>query len=178
MERRTNFPSITVKQAFVQFLEGSSFARQTRESYAEDLRPLLTQVGQAPISALTDDVVRSYLRTQEALAPAMSNRHLAVFRSFSGFLSGRGWLTQAILEGVERKSEGTPATRAPNPLTYEVAIPTQRKLLRRRAKLKLSMQLREFPRANGPNLHEWSCSRGAPASMKMLYTTLQAAVNI
>jgi hypothetical protein len=45
----------------VQFLESSSFARRTRESYAEDLKPLLTQVGQAPITALTDDIARSFL---------------------------------------------------------------------------------------------------------------------
>ncbi len=64
LERLPNFPSITVKQAFVQFLEGSSFARRTRESYTEDLRPLLTQVGQAPITALTDNVARSFLATR------------------------------------------------------------------------------------------------------------------
>lgn len=45
----------------MQFLESSSFARRTRESYAEDLKPLLTQVGQAPITALTDDIARSFL---------------------------------------------------------------------------------------------------------------------
>lgn len=112
MERRTNFPSITVKQAFVQFLEGSSFARRTRESYTEDLQPLLTQIGQAPVTALTDDVARSFLATQEALAPATYNRRLAALRSFSGFLSDRGWLTGAFLDGVERKPEGPSAARA------------------------------------------------------------------
>ncbi len=63
MERSAHFPSITVREAFVQFLEGSSFAQRTRESYAEDLKPLLTQVGQALITALTDDVARSFLAT-------------------------------------------------------------------------------------------------------------------
>jgi hypothetical protein len=58
MERSAHFPSITVREAFVQFLEGSSFARRTRESYAEDLKPLLTQVGQAPITALAADSKR------------------------------------------------------------------------------------------------------------------------
>jgi uncharacterized protein YjbI with pentapeptide repeats len=96
MERLTHFPSSTVKQAFVQFLEGSSFARRTRESYTEDLRPLLSQVGQAPITALTDDVVRSFLATQEALAPATYTRRLAALRSFSGFLFNRGWLTKTL----------------------------------------------------------------------------------
>lgn len=112
MDRLTNFPSITVKQAFVQFLEGTSFARRTRESYAEDLKPLLSQVGQAPITALTNDVARSFLATQEALAPATYNRRLAALRSFSGFLSDQGWLTETLLEGVERKPEGKAEVRA------------------------------------------------------------------
>src|SRR5262245_9834990 len=105
MERRTNFPSITVKQAFVQYLESSSFARRTRESYTEDLQPLFTQVGQAPLTALTDDVARSFLATQEALAPATYNRRLAALRGFGGFLFNRGWLPKTLLEGVERKPE-------------------------------------------------------------------------
>ena len=112
MERSAHFSSITVREAFVQFLEGSSFARRTRESYAEDLKPLLTQVGQAPITALTDDIARSFLATQEALAPTTYNRRLAALRSFSGFLSDRGWLTEAFLDGVERKPEGPSEARA------------------------------------------------------------------
>ncbi|EFH88150.1 tyrosine-type recombinase/integrase [Ktedonobacter racemifer] len=112
MERSAHFPSITVRQAFAQFLEGSSFARRTRESYAEDLHPLLTQIGQAPITALTDDVARSFLATQEALAPATYNRRLAALRSFSGFLFNRRWLTEALLEGVERKPERKAEARA------------------------------------------------------------------
>lgn len=112
MERRTNFPSITVKQAFAQFLESSSFARRTRESYTEDLQPLLTQVGQAPVTALTDDVARSFLARQEALAPATYNRRLAALRSFSGFLVSQGWLTETPLEGARRKPEGKTEARA------------------------------------------------------------------
>lgn len=112
MDISANSPSITVRYAFVQFLEGSSFARRTRESYTEDLKPLLTQVGQSPITALTDNIARSFLATQEALAPATYNRRLAALRSFSSFLSDRGWLTEALLAGVERKLEGTAEARA------------------------------------------------------------------
>jgi len=43
--------------------------------------------------------------TQEALAPATYNLRLAALRSFSSFLSHRGWLAEALLEGVERKPE-------------------------------------------------------------------------
>src|SRR5437016_12803234 len=99
--------SITLRRAFEHFLEDSSFARRTRESYTEDLKPLLAQIGQEPITALTDDVARSFLVTQETLAPATYNRRLAALRSFIGFLQDRGWITEALLEGVERKSEGT-----------------------------------------------------------------------
>src|SRR5712691_5953592 len=108
----TSASSLSIRHAFEHFLEGSSFARRTRESYAEDLKPLLTQVGQAPIPTLTDGVVRSFLLTQESLAPATYNRRLAALRSFIGFLQGRGWITEALLEGVERKSEGPSVARA------------------------------------------------------------------
>ena len=36
-------PSLTLSRAFEQFLETSSFARRTRESYAEDLASLLVE---------------------------------------------------------------------------------------------------------------------------------------
>src|SRR5438309_4226299 len=112
MDRSAHSLSITVQSDFVQFLEGSSFARRTCESYAEDLKPLLTQVGQAPITALTDDIARSFLATQESLSPATYNRRLAALRSFSGFLVSRGWLTEILLVGVERKPEGRVEARA------------------------------------------------------------------
>lgn len=92
MERSAHSSSIMISHAFVQFLEGSSFARRTRESYAEDLKPLLTQIGQAPITELTDNVARSFLATQEALAPATYNRRLAALRSF-----GRAFLVRMLV---------------------------------------------------------------------------------
>src|SRR5947209_3790771 len=64
-------PSLTLAHAFEQFLEISSFARRTRESYAEDLTPLLTQVGQKPITAITDTDLQAFLTRQESLAPAI-----------------------------------------------------------------------------------------------------------
>jgi integrase len=112
MDTSVNYSSLTVRRAFEHFLEVSAFARRTRESYTEDLKPLLAQIGQAPITALTDDVARSFLVTQEALAPATYNRRLAALRSFIGFLQDRGWLTEALLERVERKSKGTSVARA------------------------------------------------------------------
>jgi integrase len=122
MENSAHFPSITVRHAFGQFIENSSFARRTRESYAEDLKPLLTQVGQAPITALTDDVAWSFLTTQEALAPATYNRRLAALRSFGGFLVSRGWLTETLLEGARRKPEGKAEARALDAQKVEAAL--------------------------------------------------------
>ena len=42
---------LTLAGAFEQFLEVSSIARRTRESYTEDLAPLFAEYGQAPITA-------------------------------------------------------------------------------------------------------------------------------
>ena len=98
--------------AFEQFLEASSFARRTRESYAEDLAPLLAEVGQQPVMALTADILQAFLARQESRAPATYNRRLAALRSFTRWLREQGWLTEALLDGIERKPEGKRAARA------------------------------------------------------------------
>ncbi len=85
---KTHFSSrpLTLVYAFEQFLEASSFARRTRESYAEDLAPLFTQVGQQPVTALTTDILQTFLVRQESLVPATYNRRLAALRSFIRWL--------------------------------------------------------------------------------------------
>jgi integrase/recombinase XerC/integrase/recombinase XerD len=83
MKTRSSSPSLTLSRAFEQFLEISSFARRTRESYSEDLASLLAECGQSPITALTADVVQAFLARQESLAPATFNRRLAALRSFT-----------------------------------------------------------------------------------------------
>jgi len=103
---------LTLASAFEQFLEASSFARRTRESYAEDLAPLLAEVGQKPATALTDVDLHAFLTHQESLAPATYNRRLAALRSFTRWLRGQGRLTEALLDGVERKPEEKRAARA------------------------------------------------------------------
>ncbi len=45
MSTRDSLPVVALARAFEQFLECSSFARRTRESYAEDLAPLFVLVG-------------------------------------------------------------------------------------------------------------------------------------
>ncbi len=103
---------LTLARAFERFLEEASFARRTRESYAEDLAPLLTQYGQADASVLTTEIIQVYLARQESLAPTTYNRRLAALRSFLGFLHAQGWQTDTLLAGVERKQERKRVTRA------------------------------------------------------------------
>jgi len=106
MKTRSSSPSLILSRAFEQFLEVSSFARRTRESYTEDLVSLFAQVGHMPVTALTTDVIQSYLARQESLAPATYNRRLAALRSFTCWLRDQGWLEEALLDGVKRKPEG------------------------------------------------------------------------
>src|SRR6266567_7080721 len=102
---------LTLAHAFEQFLETSSFARRTRESYAEDLAPLIASVGQKPVTALTADVLQTFLARQESLAPATYNRRLAALRSFTRWLGDQRWAVEALLDGVQRKPEAKRAAR-------------------------------------------------------------------
>ncbi len=104
--------SLTLAHAFEQFLEVSSFARRTRESYAEDLAQLLTKYGQMTITALTAEEVQAFLVRQESLAPATFNRRLAALRSFAKWLRAQEWEASALLDGIERKPEGKRTARA------------------------------------------------------------------
>src|SRR5712692_4997310 len=112
MKTTSASPSLTLSRAFEQFLEVSSFARRTRESYAEDLASLLAECGQSPITALTAEVIQAFLARQESLAPATYNRRLAALRSFTEWLRAQGWLTETLLNGIERKPEGKRTARA------------------------------------------------------------------
>src|SRR6266568_2754740 len=112
MKTRFFSQSVTLTQAFEQFLEVSSFARRTHESYAEDLAPLLAEVGQKLAIALTDTDLQTFLARQESLAPATYNRRLAALRSFTRWLREQGWLAETLLDGIERKPEGKRVARA------------------------------------------------------------------
>jgi site-specific recombinase XerD len=91
MNTRFSFPPLSLASAFEQFLEVSSFARRTRESYAEDLAPLIASAGQQPVTALTTDVLQAFLARQASLAPATYNRRLAALRSFTRWPRDQGW---------------------------------------------------------------------------------------
>ena len=71
MKTRSASPSLTLSRAFEQFIEASSFVRRTRESYTEDLAPLLAECGQSQITALTVDDVQAFLARQEMSSTSM-----------------------------------------------------------------------------------------------------------
>jgi len=112
MKTSSSSPSLTLARAFEQFLQVSSFARRTRESYTEDLAPLFAECGQIPVTGLTAEVIQTFLVRQESLAPATYNRRLAALRSFTRWLRDQGRLTDALLDSVERKPEGKRTARA------------------------------------------------------------------
>src|SRR5436190_7678469 len=112
MNRPDSLPAMTLTRAFESFLESAPFARRTRESYTDDLAPLLRQYGQADVAVLTTEIVRAYLARQETLASTTYNRRLAALRSFLNFLHAQGWQTEELLAGVGRKPERTRAARA------------------------------------------------------------------
>lgn len=112
MNKPDSLSTMTLAKGFDQFLDSTPFARRTRESYTDDLAPLLTQYGHAPVSVLTTEVIQEYLARQEPLAPTTYNRRLAALRSFLTFLDAQGWQTSGLLTGVERKPERARETRA------------------------------------------------------------------
>jgi hypothetical protein len=61
MNRPDSLPTMTLAKVFDQFLDSTPFARRTRESYTDDLAPLLTQHGHAPVSVLTTEIIQAYL---------------------------------------------------------------------------------------------------------------------
>src|SRR5260221_3097072 len=112
MEKLDMLETLTLARAFELFLDSAPFARRTRESYTEDLAPLLTQYGQEVVSVLTTEIIQGYLAHQETLAPTTYNRRLAALRRFLAFLQKQGRQTHEELAGVERKPERAREVRA------------------------------------------------------------------
>jgi site-specific recombinase XerD len=111
MKTHSSFYPLPLAHIFEQFLETSSFVCRTRESYTEDFMPLIALVGQQSVTALTADVLQTFLARQESLAPATYNRRLAALRSFTRWLGDQGWQAVALLNGVQRKPGGKWPTR-------------------------------------------------------------------
>jgi integrase len=112
----------TCAQAVEQFLATSSFAGRTRESYADDLAPLLRRIGRAPVRALTREEAQRFLATQEGLSPATYNRRLAALRSLVRWLGNFGGLDDDPLDGIRRHPEVEHRSRALDPHAVESVL--------------------------------------------------------
>jgi site-specific recombinase XerD len=73
-------PSLSV--AVERFLARSRFAARTRESYSQDLAPLVAQLGRQEVTSLTPQVAAAFVAAQEHLAASTFNRRYAALKSF------------------------------------------------------------------------------------------------
>ncbi len=93
-----------LRVAVERFLARSRFAARTRESYAQDLAPLLAHVGDQPVAtALTHAAAAAYLAAQEPLAASTYNRRYAALRSLVRWCQTQGYLADNPLVGLERR---------------------------------------------------------------------------
>src|SRR6266566_8655101 len=105
---------LNLSHTFQMFLAQSTFAARTRESYAEDLAPLMRTLGEAPISVLTSHVATDFLAAQENLAASTYNRRLAALRSFVRWLQDQSFIQNDPLEGLHRRTLHPLPSRALN----------------------------------------------------------------
>jgi site-specific recombinase XerD len=106
---------LTLSHTFQMFLAQPTFAARTRESYAEDLAPLMRTLGEAPISALTSHVATEFLAAQEHLAASTYNRRFAALRSFVRWLQDQSFMQNDPLERLRRRSlRGSGSSRTKN----------------------------------------------------------------
>ncbi len=115
-------PSLQV--AVDRFLAQSRFAARTRDSYTQDLAPLLAHAGEQPVSALTHDVASAYLAAHEHLAARTVNRRYAALRSFVRWCMTQGWLHDDPLMGLERRPQTRRGPRALDPEQVEAVLRT------------------------------------------------------
>ncbi len=115
---------LTLSHTFQMFLAQPTFAARTRESYAEDLAPLMRALGEAPISALTSHVATDFLAAQEHLAASTYNRRFAALRSFVRWLQDQSFMQNDPLEGLRRRSLRPLPSRALNAENVEATLRT------------------------------------------------------
>jgi len=112
-----NFPSVPSLSAAVE-----RFLARSRQSYAQDLAPLLAQVGAQPVPALTHPTAATFLAAQEHLAASTFNRRYAALRSFVRWCQQQGWLEEDPLVGVERRPQPRGGPRALDPEQVEAVL--------------------------------------------------------
>jgi len=113
--------------AVERFLNRSCFAARTRDSYAQDLAPLVDRVGNSSVpTALTPAMAASFLAAQDHLAATTYNRRFAALRSLVRWCQQQGWLTDDPLTGLERRPEPHREPRALDPEQVEAVLRTIR----------------------------------------------------
>jgi len=112
-----------LRVAVERFLARSRFAARTRESYAQDLAPLLAHLGDQPVAmALTHAAAAAYLAAQEALAASTYNRRFAALRSLVRWCQAQGYLADNPLVGLERRPQTRSGPRALDPERVEAVL--------------------------------------------------------
>jgi len=112
-----------LRVAVERFLVRSRFSARTRESYAQDLAPLLAHVGDQPVAtALTHAAAAAYLAAQESLAASTYNRRYAALRSLVRWCQTQGYLADNPLVGLERRPQTRGGPRALDPERVEAAL--------------------------------------------------------
>jgi integrase len=115
-------PLPNLRTALERFLARSRFAARTRESYAQDLAPLVAQHGDEPVASLTHQTTVVFLAAQEHLAASTFNRRYAALRSFGRWCQQQGWLEDDPIDGLERRPQPRTGPRALDPEQVEAAL--------------------------------------------------------
>jgi integrase len=115
----------TLSVATERFLTRSRFAVRTRESYAQDLAPLLDRAGTQPVpAALTPSTAAAFLAAQERLSASTYNRRFAALRSLVRWCQKQGYLAADAdpLARLERRPQSRAAPRALDPDQVEAVL--------------------------------------------------------
>jgi site-specific recombinase XerD len=116
-------PSIpNLSAALERFLARSHFAARTRESYAQDLAPLLARLGEQPVANLRHEHAAAFLAAHESRAASTFNRRYAALRSFVRWCQQQGWLGEDPLTGLERRPQPRTGPRALDPEQVEAVL--------------------------------------------------------
>ncbi len=112
-----------LRVAVERFLARARFSARTRQSYAQDLAPVLAQWGDVPVSAaLTPTVAAAFLAQQERHAPSTYNRRFAALQSLVRWCRSQGWLAEDPLVGLERRPHPHPPPRALDPAQVDAVL--------------------------------------------------------
>lgn len=112
-----------LRLAIERFVARPGFRPRTRQSYAQDLAPLVVQYGDQPVArALTPSVAAAFLAQQEAHAASTYNRRLAALRSLVRWCRTQGWLADDPLVGQERRPQPHTPPRALAPAQVEAVL--------------------------------------------------------